>query len=72
MAIENMRRIFPTVEYFGKARDALQGTDACLVMTEWDEFKQLDSEFEAMKEKIVIDGRKVINSKKVDYEGLCW
>lgn len=72
MAIENMRRIFPTVEYFGNARDALQGADACLVMTEWDEFKQLDSEFEAMKEKIVIDGRKVINSKKVDYEGLCW
>lgn len=72
MAIENMRRIFPTVEYFGKSRDALQGADACLVMTEWEEFKQLDSEFEAMKEKVVIDGRKVIKSKNIDYEGLCW
>ncbi len=72
MATENMRRIFPTIEYFGKARDALEGADACLVMTEWDEFKQLDSEFEAMKEKIVIDGRRVIKAKNVDYEGLCW
>jgi UDPglucose 6-dehydrogenase len=72
MAIENMKRIFPTIEYFGKAKDALEGADACLVMTEWDEFKYLDSEFEAMKEKTVIDGRRVIKTKNVDYEGLCW
>ncbi|WP_292376635.1 MULTISPECIES: UDP-glucose dehydrogenase family protein [unclassified Methanosarcina] len=72
MATENMKRIFPTIEYFGKAKDALEGADACLVMTEWDEFKQLDSEFEVMKEKIVIDGRRVIKAKNIDYEGLCW
>ena len=72
MATENMKRIFPTIEYFEKAKDALEGADACLVMTEWDEFKQLDSEFEAMKEKIVIDGRRVIKAKNIDYEGLCW
>lgn len=72
MATENMMRVFPTIKYFGKARDAIEGADACLVMTEWDEFKQLDSEFEAMKEKIVIDGRRVIKAKNVDYEGLCW
>ncbi|RXA18049.1 UDP-glucose/GDP-mannose dehydrogenase family protein [Methanosarcina sp. MSH10X1] len=72
MAIENMKRIFPTIEYFEKAKDALEGADACLVMTEWDEFRQLNSEFEAMKEKIIIDGRRVIKTKNVDYEGLCW
>jgi UDPglucose 6-dehydrogenase len=72
MAVENMKRIFPTIEYFGKAREALEGADACLVMTEWDEFKQLDSEFEAMKEKVVIDGRRIIKAKNIEYEGLCW
>lgn len=72
MATENMKRIFPTIEYSGKAKDALEGADACLVMTEWDEFKQLDSEFEVMKEKLVIDGRRIIKAKNVDYEGLCW
>jgi UDPglucose 6-dehydrogenase len=72
MATENMKRIFPTIEYYGKAKDALEGANACLVMTEWDEFKQLDSEFEVMKEKIVIDGRRVIKAKNIDYEGLCW
>ncbi len=43
-----------------------------LMMTEWDEFKELDSEFERMKEKIVIDGRRVIKARNIDYEGLCW
>ncbi len=72
LAIENMKQVFPTIEYSGKAEDALKGADACLVMTEWDEFRQLDSEFENMKEKIVIDGRRVIEAKNIDYEGLCW
>ena len=72
MAIENMKRVFPTIEYSEKAEDALKGADACLVMTEWDEFRQLESEFENMKEKIVIDGRRVIEAKNIDYEGLCW
>jgi len=72
MAIENMKRVFPTIEYSGKAEDALKGADACLVMTEWDEFRQLESESENMKEKIVIDGRRVIEAKNIDYEGLCW
>ncbi|HET8686610.1 MAG TPA: UDP binding domain-containing protein, partial [Methanosarcina sp.] len=72
MATENMKRIFPTIKYLGKAKDALEGANACLVMTEWEEFKQLDSEFEVMKEKIVIDGRRVIKAKNIDYEGLCW
>jgi UDPglucose 6-dehydrogenase len=72
MAIENMKRVFPIIEYSGKAEDALKGADACLVMTEWDEFRQLESEFENMKGKIVIDGRRVIEAKNIDYEGLCW
>ncbi|MDR7664589.1 UDP-glucose/GDP-mannose dehydrogenase family protein [Methanosarcina sp. Z-7115] len=72
MATANMKRIFPTIEYSGKAKDALESADACLVMTEWDEFKQLESEFAAMKGKVVIDGRRVIKAKSIDYEGLCW
>jgi UDPglucose 6-dehydrogenase len=72
MATTNMKRIFPTIEYCGKAKDALESADACLVMTEWEEFKQLESEFAAMKGKVVIDGRRVIKAKNIDYEGLCW
>ncbi len=72
MAAENMKRIFPSIEYCDKASDALKDADACLVMTEWDEFRNLDSEFQNMKGKTVIDGRRVIKAKNIDYEGLCW
>jgi UDPglucose 6-dehydrogenase len=72
LASENMRRVFPTVRYHKSAKEALEGADACLVITEWEEFKKLDLEFEVMKNKIVIDGRRVIKAKSIDYEGICW
>ena len=72
LAAENMRRVFPTVRYHKNAKEALEGADACLVITEWEEFKKLDSEFEVMNNRIVIDGRRIIKAKNIDYEGLCW
>jgi len=73
LANENMRTIFPDVEYCHSAEDALKDADACLGMTEWEEFKKLGDEFKVMKNKIVIDGRKIITPRKdIDYEGLCW
>ena len=72
LATENMKKIFPAIQYSKSAAEALKGAEACLVMTEWEEFKHLNSEFEGMKEKIVIDGRRVIKAKNLDYEGLCW
>ncbi len=71
-ATENMRRVFPTIRYHNSAKESLEGVDACLVVTEWEEFKELDSEFAVMKNRIVIDGRRVIKAKSIDYEGLCW
>src|SRR5659263_158747 len=73
MAIENMKRIFPDIEYCNSAIDALRGSDACLIMTEWNEFKSIDREFNVMKNRLIIDGRHMqIPRKDVDYVGLCW
>lgn len=73
MANENMKKLFGSVEYHSSAQDALRGADACLVMTEWDEFRSLDNEFEVMKNRIVIDGRHMLTpGKDVEYVGLCW
>ncbi|MDD3042305.1 MAG: UDP-glucose/GDP-mannose dehydrogenase family protein [Methanosarcinaceae archaeon] len=72
LAAENMKKVFPAIGYRKSAKAALEGAEACLVMTEWDEFKELDSEFEGMKEKLVIDGRRIIKARNIDYEGLCW
>ncbi len=70
-AMENFRRIFPRIEYSDSARKALNGADACLILTEWNEFKNLNKkDFSSMRRKIIIEGRKILNIK--EKEGVCW
>jgi UDPglucose 6-dehydrogenase len=76
MAAESMKKIFGNVVYTDTAAEALVDADGCLIMTEWGEFKELDAEFNAMADRVVIDGRHMIKPKdisiNIDYEGLCW
>ncbi|WP_096204459.1 UDP-glucose dehydrogenase family protein [Candidatus Methanoperedens nitratireducens] len=73
MANGNMKKLFGNVRYHSSAEDALSGADACLVMTEWDEFKSLDREFNVMTNRLIIDGRHMLMPRKdVEYVGLCW
>lgn len=71
VAMENMKKTFSSIEYKGSAKDALMGADACLIMTDWDEFRKLNEEFRVMSHKVIIEGRKVVNSS-IEHEGICW
>ena len=73
-AMENFKEIFPQISYAKSAAEAIEGADACLILTDWDEFKKLtDSDFGLMKSKIIIEGRKVLDREKVNgFEGICW
>ncbi|QCJ45976.1 UDP-glucose 6-dehydrogenase AglM [Haloprofundus sp. MHR1] len=73
VATENMREQFPEIEYAESAGDALVDADGCVVVTDWDEFAALNSEFDEMKTPIVVDGRRVITRRdEIEYEGLTW
>lgn len=73
MANETMKKIFSGIKYYNKAKDALKGADDCLIMTEWDELRSLDKEFEGLKNRLIIDGRHMLSPKKyLEYVGLCW
>ncbi len=76
MASDEMKKVFNNITYHISAAGALKDADACLIMTEWDEFRNLDSEFGLMKNSIVIDGRHMIVpqnlEQEIDYVGLCW
>jgi UDPglucose 6-dehydrogenase len=76
MASEHMKAVFEDITYCESAEESLKGADACLIMTEWVEFRKLDNEFSGMKGKVVIDGRKMIEPDKLEqdiiYEGICW
>ena len=67
-AMDNFKHIFPDITYCIKAEETLE-SDAILITTIWDEFKELD-----FSEKLVIDGRLLKKAQKTakTYEGVCW
>lgn len=74
-ATENMRAHFPNIEYTESAETALNGAHGALVATDWDELTVIDEEFEAMAQKVIVDGRHIdlpVESRELTYEGLCW
>lgn len=43
-AMDNARRIFPKIAFCGSAYDAAKGSDALAIVTEWNQFRNLDLE----------------------------
>ncbi|QFU82295.1 UDP-glucose 6-dehydrogenase AglM [Natronorubrum aibiense] len=73
VAADEMAEKFPNVDYAKTAVDALQDADGTLVVTDWDEFSDLDSEFDEMATPVVIDGRRCVERRDgIVYQGLTW
>jgi UDPglucose 6-dehydrogenase len=77
IAIENTRALLPTVTYASSAMEALERADACVLVTEWGEFLDLDWLLakEVMSRPIVIDGRNALDGSALvnmgyTYEGV--
>jgi UDPglucose 6-dehydrogenase len=70
-AIGRTREIFPSVCYHEDPYQALEGADAALVCTEWKIFRTLDWEKagRGMARRLVIDGRNLYDSKKMQQMG---
>ena len=73
VAAEHMADKFPEIEYAETAAEALTGVDGAVVVTDWDEFSDLDEEFDSMSTPVVVDGRRCIERRDgIIYEGLTW
>jgi len=61
VATENVRELYPNVEYVENVYDLSDSADCLILVTEWNEFKQLDLErlSACMKEPVLFDGRRV-------------
>lgn len=58
-----------SIEYCSTKEECLQNTDLCMVLTEWDEFKNLD----LSKIKCpIVDGRRVLDPNKVREAGIVY
>jgi UDPglucose 6-dehydrogenase len=77
VAMENMRKLLPTLNCAASAASALEGADACVLVTEWKEFLELDwaAARGLMAQPIVIDGRNALDGEALEglgftYEGV--
>ena len=64
---ETERRIGKTITYAGSNYEALEGADALVVVTDWNEYRHPDFERikTALKSPVVIDGRNLYDSQKM-------
>jgi UDPglucose 6-dehydrogenase len=64
-AMDNSRKAFPTLNYSLSALDACSGADVVLVLTDWDEFKELEpGELgEVVHAKRIIDARNCLDKR---------
>ncbi|MFD6897746.1 UDP-glucose dehydrogenase family protein [Rhodococcus sp. NPDC060086] len=64
-ATENSRRIFPTLTYGASVNEVCRGSDAILVLTEWNEFKRLDpvSLVDVVRQRVILDGRNCLSQQ---------
>ncbi len=60
-AIERARALMPDLDYRRNVHAVARGADAVVVVTEWNEFKQLDLQRlkRAMRRPVVVDGRNI-------------
>ncbi len=66
-ALDNARRELPVIEYAEDPYGAVDGADALLVATPWNEFKQADLRRvrELMRTPVLLDGRNIYNREEI-------
>lgn len=74
IAMENARKILHGITFCDGPYYTAEGVDILIIMTEWNEFRQLDLERlkKVMKRAIVLDGRNIYDPKKLKQLGFAY
>jgi UDPglucose 6-dehydrogenase len=71
---EAKKHLGTSIRYFDNNYDALKGSDALVVVTEWNEFRRPD--FEKMKKlmrgHVIFDGRNIYNPEILEEKGFTY
>jgi UDPglucose 6-dehydrogenase len=72
VAEDEARKLMTGVEFAPSAGDAVAGADACVIITDWPEFAELDwrEVAAAMRGQVVVDGRNMLEPGAVRAAGL--
>lgn len=71
ICMHHVRPLKPEVTYCEHAYEVAEGADAVLLVTEWNEFKQIDFDRlgAAMKQKVIFDGRRIYSKEALQKAG---
>ena len=74
VATRNAKNYLKDVIFTSNAYEAAVGSSALCIVTEWDEFKELDLAkiSKIMKKPIILDGRNIYNHKKIKEAGFIY
>jgi UDPglucose 6-dehydrogenase len=74
MAMSNAESLIPDVLYCATPYDVAKRADALLIVTEWNEFKQLnfDKLKQLMRQPIILDGRNLYDPKLMGQRGFVY
>jgi len=63
IANDSMKEIFPALDFKSNWHEAVEGSDAAVIMTEWNEFRGMDLEKlkNLMSQPVVLDTRNILN-----------
>jgi len=67
IAIENTKEVFPQITYGANAYEVATGADALVIVTEWNEFKNLNFErlSTLMARPLILDGRNLYDPERL-------
>lgn len=74
VAMEKAHGLFKRVKFAKNPYEAAHGADAVLILTEWNEFKQVDFKKlkGLMRQAVVIDGRNMYGNEELTDEGFAY
>lgn len=70
-AMKEMRKHYPEISYVASSKDAIKDVDALIILTEWNEFRNMNLDYikSIMKNPIMIDSRNIYDPQIVIREG---
>ena len=73
-AMERTKKIFANITYCKDAYEVCDGSDALVILTEWDEFKNLDIKKvkDILKTPIIVDGRNIFDPETLKEIGFVY
>jgi len=70
-AMEGARKVFQGIEYCKDVYETAKGSDCLAILTEWNEFKELDFKKikRLLKQPVIVDGRNIYDPRKMEKLG---